>query len=103
VPGGVRVLAEDSEPFTDVGNVGVGVRLVGITQDGGGGAGERGGEEPVAQVGLGTPTRAEVVGGAADRNLYATVGPAVRAATELDLLPTRHRFELAPTDRTHER
>ena len=69
--GGVGVLAEDGEAFADVGDVGVGVRLVGVTEDGGGLAGQRGGEHAVAEVGLGAAAGAEVVRGAADRDLDA--------------------------------
>jgi hypothetical protein len=51
--GGVGVFAENGEAFVDVGEVGVGVGLVGVAQDGGGLAGQRGGEDAVAEVGLG--------------------------------------------------
>src|SRR4029453_13720884 len=34
--GGVGVFAEDGEAFADVGNVGIGVRLVGVAERGGG-------------------------------------------------------------------
>ena len=54
LPRGVGVLAQDGQAFADVGDVGVGVRLVGVTQHGGGASGQGGGEEPVAEVGLGT-------------------------------------------------
>ncbi len=68
-PGGVGVFAEDGEAFADVGDVGVGVRLVGVAQDAGGLAGEGGGEDPVAEVGLGAAARPEVVRGASDGDL----------------------------------
>ena len=70
--GGVGVFAEDGEAFADVGDVGVGVRLVGVAEHGGGLAGQGGGEDPVAEVGLGAAAGAEVVRGAADRDLDAS-------------------------------
>ena len=69
--GGVGVFAEDGEAFADVGDVGVGVGLVGVAEHGGGLAGQGGGEDAVAEVGLGAAAGAEVVRGAADRDLDA--------------------------------
>src|SRR4029079_8127528 len=69
--GRVGVFAEDGEAFADVGDVGVGVRLVGGAEHGGGSAREGGGEDTVAEVGLGAAAGAEVVRGAADRDLDA--------------------------------
>ena len=69
--GRVGVFAEDGETFADVGDVGVGVRLVGVAEHGGGLAGQGGGEDAVAEVGLGAAAGAEVVRGAADRDLDA--------------------------------
>src|SRR6266511_5350706 len=66
---GVGVLAQDRQAFADVGDVGVGVGLVGVAQDGGGLAGQRGREDAVAQVGLGAAARAEVVRGPAGGDL----------------------------------
>src|SRR4051812_48751426 len=71
LPGGVGVFAEDGESFADVRDVGVAVRLVGVTEDGRGLAGCRGGKDPIAGGGLGAALRAEVVRGAADRDLDA--------------------------------
>jgi hypothetical protein len=65
-------LTEDGEPFADVWDVGVGVRLVGVAEHGRRRPGECGGEEPVAEVGLGAAARAEVVRGAADRDLHSS-------------------------------
>ena len=67
--GRVGMLAEDGEAFADVGDVGVGVRLVGVAEDGGGLSGQGGGEDPVAEVGLGAAAGSEVVRGAADGHL----------------------------------
>jgi hypothetical protein len=64
--GGVAVFAEDGEAFADVGNVGIGVRLVGVAEDGGGPAGDSGRKDAVAEVGLGAAAEAEVVRGASD-------------------------------------
>ena len=66
---GVGVLAQDGQALADVGDVGVGVRLVGVAEHGGGLAGQGGGEEPVAQVGLGAAAGPEVVRRAADGDL----------------------------------
>lgn len=63
------MLAEDGQSFADVGDVGVGVRLVGVAEHAGGRAGQRGGEDAVAQVGLGAAAWAEVVRGPADGDL----------------------------------
>ena len=51
--GGVGVLAQDSQAFADVGEVGVGVGLVRIAQDAGGLAGQGGRDDPVAEDGPG--------------------------------------------------
>ena len=51
--GRIRMLAENGEAFADVGDVGVGVGLVGVAEDGGGLPGQGGGEQSVAEVGLG--------------------------------------------------
>lgn len=59
--GSFRVFAEDGEAFADVGDVGVGVRLIGIAEHGRGLTGQGGGEDPVAEVGLGATAGAEVV------------------------------------------
>jgi hypothetical protein len=69
LPWGVGVFAEDGEAFADVGDVGVAVRVVGVAEHGGGGPGDCGREETVAEVGLGAAARAEVVRGAADGDL----------------------------------
>jgi len=45
------------------------VRLVGVAEHGGGGAGQGRGEDPVAEVGLGAAAGTEVVGGATDGDL----------------------------------
>jgi hypothetical protein len=50
---GVGVLAQHSQAFADVGEVGVGVGLVGVAQDGGRLAGQRRWDDAVAQHGLG--------------------------------------------------
>lgn len=52
---GVGVAAEEGECFADVGDEGVRVGLVGVAEDGGGPAGEEGGEDQVAEVGLAPP------------------------------------------------
>ena len=72
----VGMFAENGEAFADVGDVGVGVRLVGVAEDGGGLSGQGGGEQPVAEVGLGAAARSEVVRGASDgdRNPAGPVG-----------------------------
>jgi len=67
--GGVGVLAQDSQAFADVGEVGVGVGLVRIAQDAGGLAGQRGRDDPVAEDGLGAAAGPEVVRGPADGHL----------------------------------
>jgi hypothetical protein len=64
--GGVAVFAEDGEAFADVGNVGVGVRLVGVAEHGGALSGDSGRKDAVAEVGLGAAAEAEVVRGASD-------------------------------------
>ena len=64
--GGVGVLAEHSEALADVGDVGVGVGLVGVAEHCGGPPGQGSGEDPIAEVGLGAPAGAEVVRGTPD-------------------------------------
>src|SRR5687767_8015161 len=64
--GRVGMLTEHGEAFADVGDVGVGVRLVGVAEDGSGLSGQGGGEEAVAEVGLGAAAGSEVVRGAFD-------------------------------------
>ena len=75
-PGASGCFAENGEAFADVGDVGVGVRLVGVAEDGGGLSGQGGGEQPVAEVGLGAAAGSEVVRGASDgdRNPPGPVG-----------------------------
>jgi hypothetical protein len=73
-PGGVGVFAEDGEAFADVGNVGIGVRLVGVAEHGGGLVGDSGRKDAVAEVGLGAAAGAEVVRGASDGDRHPT-GP----------------------------
>src|SRR3954469_7851495 len=70
--GGVGVFAEDGEAFADVGDVGVGVRLVGVAEHGGGLARQGGREDPVTEVGLCAAAWPEVVRGAPDRDLDAS-------------------------------
>jgi hypothetical protein len=65
------VFAQDGQALADVGDVGIGVGLVGVAHDGGGPALERGREDAVAEVGLGAAAGAEVVRGAADDDLDA--------------------------------
>jgi hypothetical protein len=59
--GRVGMFTEHREAFADVGDVGLGVRLVGVAEDCGGLSGQGGGEEPAAEVGLGAAARSEVV------------------------------------------
>ena len=61
--GGVGVFAEHGQAFADVGDVGVGVGLVGVAQDRRGLAGQGGRDDPVAQHRLGAAAGAEVVRG----------------------------------------
>ena len=72
--GGVGVFAEDGEAFADVGNVGIGVGLVGVAEHGGGLVGDSGRKDAVAEVGLGAAAGAEVVRGASDGDRHPT-GP----------------------------
>src|SRR4051794_5777050 len=67
------MFSQDGEALADVGDVAVGVRLVEVTKNAGGLAGQRSGEHAVAQIGLGAATGTEVVRGAADRDFDATV------------------------------
>ncbi|MDJ0344742.1 hypothetical protein QMK19_16455 [Streptomyces sp. H10-C2] len=59
--GGVRVLAQDGEAFADIGEVAVGVRLVGVAEHGGGPAAQGRPEDEVAEDGLGAAAGAEIV------------------------------------------
>ena len=70
--GGGGVFTEDGEAFADAGTVGVGVRLLGVSDHGGGLAGEGGGENAVAGIGLGAAAGSDVVRGAADRDRDAS-------------------------------
>ena len=69
LPRRLRMLAENGQPLADVGDVGIGVRLVGVAENAGGLAVEGGREQSVAEVGLRTAAWPEVVGGAADGDL----------------------------------
>jgi hypothetical protein len=64
------MFAEDGQAFADVGEVGVGVELVRVAQDRGRLVVEGGGDDPVAQHGLGAAAGAEVVRGPTGGHLH---------------------------------
>jgi hypothetical protein len=66
------MFAEHGEAFSDIGDVGVGMRLVGVAEHGGGLAAEGGREDAVAEVGLGAAAGAEVVRRPPDGDLDAS-------------------------------
>ena len=102
------MLAEDGESLADVGDVGVGVGLIGVAEDAGGLPVEGGGKEPVAEIGLRATAGTKVVRGASDRDrdVAGLVGGeqlAGHPAAELPLLGVRcvvARFGQGPSGRT---
>ncbi|HEY6797134.1 MAG TPA: hypothetical protein VI248_20880 [Kineosporiaceae bacterium] len=68
LPHRVRVRAEDGQTFADVGQEGVGVRLVGVAEDVRGAAVHGRPEHPVAQVGRRATAGPEVVRGPGGRD-----------------------------------